>query len=303
MAPTAPSPGEAIPSIPIFWISKHRTNTFTDQTFQMAMDARPGHFVSGQDQCSDQHDMDGGQQDDHWALDFQTPFECARLDPPASHLAPGGAFSQGFPPGFDPAQGLPQALPYGSWFSTPLVGEQAYSSGLNEFSSASPVVSSGMRPWGSSPFSVAGTSAHAPAQFTGSDIDESGNPRDPFNGSPFQGFSLDGAQTDVSASSSQSINAHVCQWQLDDNKACGERFDSSASLHAHVAVVHITTMEQTTEHGFLCRWTGCDRLTDRTPRAKKGFDTKSKVRRHIETHTGPRESLACCDTCLELTRQ
>lgn len=303
MAPAAPSPGEAIPSITLFWISKHRTNTFIDQTFQMAMEARPGHFVSGQDQCSDHHDMDGCQQDDDWPLDFNAPFDCAQLDRQASHLAAGGAFSQGFPPGLDPAQGLQQPLAYGSWFPTPIVGEQAYPPGLHEFSGASSLVRSGMRPWGSSPFSVAGTSAHTPALLSGSDVDEPGHPRDPFEGNPFQGFSFDGSQANVSTGSPQTMNAHVCQWQLDGDKVCGERFDSSASLHAHVAVVHITTMEQTTKHGFLCRWTGCDRLTDRTPRAKKGFDTKSKVRRHIETHTGPRESLACCVACSELTRQ
>lgn len=93
-----------------------------------------------------------------------------------------------------------------------------------------------------------------------------------------------------------SMNDHRCLWQLGGDQVCGEQFDSNSSLYNHIAEVHIKAMKPTKDHGLLCCWDGCDRL-------KKGFENRSKVRRHVQTHTGPSESLTCGVTCSELTMQ
>lgn len=88
---------------------------------------------------------------------------------------------------------------------------------------------------------------------------------------------------------SQVSDAHICQWRLSGDGLCGQQFDDSLLLHKHIADAHINTLETSDDHGFVCRWKGCNRLTNKKRESKRGFDTKSKIRRHIEIHTGPRK--------------
>lgn len=94
--------------------------------------------------------------------------------------------------------------------------------------------------------------------------------------------------------------AHVCRWRLDGDHICGRRFGDNVSLHSHVAEAHVNALEATEDQGFICRWKGCDRLMNKKRQSKRGFDTKSKMRRHIEVHTGPRESCPCTAPSLGL---
>lgn len=88
---------------------------------------------------------------------------------------------------------------------------------------------------------------------------------------------------------SEKSDAHICQWRLGNDRVCGQQFDDSLLLHKHIADAHINALEASDDHGFVCRWKGCDRLTNKKRESKRGFDTKSKIRRHIEIHTGPRK--------------
>ncbi|KAF3762295.1 hypothetical protein M406DRAFT_107822 [Cryphonectria parasitica EP155] len=104
--------------------------------------------------------------------------------------------------------------------------------------------------------------------------------------SPVSDYSMKGISVG-SESMSREIEAHVCQWRLADNRICGQQFSSHSLLHDHVDDTHFHALKPTSEHGLVCLWDGCDRLTNDKYADKRGFDTKSKLRRHIETHTGP----------------
>lgn len=100
------------------------------------------------------------------------------------------------------------------------------------------------------------------------------------------------AHRDVSVSNQLFLkeDARVCQWRLAGDQVCGKRFNQSAALYKHVAELHVSTLKANEDHGFICRWEGCGRLINKNGQSKQGFDTKSKVKRHIEIHTGPRKS-------------
>lgn len=93
--------------------------------------------------------------------------------------------------------------------------------------------------------------------------------------------------TKSTESASQRSKAHVCLWRVSGDIVCGQQFSSNVELHKHMANTHIGELESTVEHGFVCQWKGCDRLTNKKSESKRGFETKSKIRRHIEIHTGP----------------
>lgn len=92
----------------------------------------------------------------------------------------------------------------------------------------------------------------------------------------------------------QQSKAHVCLWRVaSGDVVCGKQFTSNIDLHKHMADTHVGVLEATLEHGFVCQWKGCDRLTNKKSESKRGFETKSKIRRHIEIHTGPCEYPYC----------
>ncbi|KAH8599042.1 hypothetical protein B0O99DRAFT_614827 [Bisporella sp. PMI_857] len=81
---------------------------------------------------------------------------------------------------------------------------------------------------------------------------------------------------------------HACRWK---GAGCGKTFGSEETLQQHVLEEHIKTLEKT-KIGYLCEWDGCKRKEK--PKAA-GFDQRSKIERHMYTHTGHKPSK--CDIC------
>jgi hypothetical protein len=90
---------------------------------------------------------------------------------------------------------------------------------------------------------------------------------------------------------------YLCKWKQDGaTSMCGQRFRSEEDLHNHVKTNHLDHCSRT-EVGFECKWDSCQR--------DKPFNQKSKLDRHMNTHTGCRslsyEALArMCDIHLRL---
>lgn len=76
--------------------------------------------------------------------------------------------------------------------------------------------------------------------------------------------------------------AHQCKWQ-----SCAMAFGSSEDLTTHLTAVHVGGGKAHYE----CFWDGCDRHGD------KGFSSKQKVCRHLQSHTGYRPFQ--CTLCLQ----
>lgn len=64
--------------------------------------------------------------------------------------------------------------------------------------------------------------------------------------------------------------------------SCGRLFANSEDLHEHVKEAHIRSLKKGPD-GFLCGWQTCDR---RHGNGQKAFTQKSKIERHMQTHTG-----------------
>lgn len=77
-----------------------------------------------------------------------------------------------------------------------------------------------------------------------------------------------------------------CQWQLAGNNICGLMFDNVRDLNNHVLVEHVKTEQPSETHGYVCRWLGCSRQTSDHCEGKRGFEGRSKLKRHIRVHTG-----------------
>lgn len=69
----------------------------------------------------------------------------------------------------------------------------------------------------------------------------------------------------------------ICHWKIADGKICGMQFKDANDLHTHTKNDHLKVM--TRQHpGFRCQWDNCTRTNV--------FGQKSKLERHIQTHTG-----------------
>ncbi|SPN96757.1 uncharacterized protein DNG_00277 [Cephalotrichum gorgonifer] len=80
-----------------------------------------------------------------------------------------------------------------------------------------------------------------------------------------------------------------CKWLEDSGAVCGLQFDDSERLHQHV-ITHSRSLKKI-EAGHRCRWAGCTR-----PEGPKGcFPQRTKLERHLQTHTGykPAECKIC----------
>lgn len=109
--------------------------------------------------------------------------------------------------------------------------------------------------------------------------------------SPISEFSAKDTSATSIESASQGSETHICRWQLTGGQICGKQFSSHGQLHDHVDDAHFNNLKTTGDHGLICRWEGCDRFTNDKYTSKRGFDTKSKLRRHMEIHTGPSKLL------------
>ena len=75
-------------------------------------------------------------------------------------------------------------------------------------------------------------------------------------------------------------SASMCRWELGDDLICGQSFETSAQLQNHIQQMHTAPLRKV--HGFTCQWQNC-------PRRDKGGDSfaqRSKLDRHIQSHTG-----------------
>ncbi|TLD23125.1 hypothetical protein PspLS_07536, partial [Pyricularia sp. CBS 133598] len=82
----------------------------------------------------------------------------------------------------------------------------------------------------------------------------------------------------------QPPHPNTCLWLDDMGIPCGHIFEDAAQLNRHVIEDHLRYLQK--EHNeYLCRWMGCKR---QCKTEKKGFPQKSKIERHLQTHTGDR---------------
>ncbi|KAI5989282.1 hypothetical protein EDD15DRAFT_2284637 [Pisolithus albus] len=75
------------------------------------------------------------------------------------------------------------------------------------------------------------------------------------------------------ASGTPDPDFHTCKWQ-----SCSQTFASSDDLTAHIASMHVGSGKA----HYDCFWEGCTRNGD------KGFSSKQKISRHLQSHTGHR---------------
>jgi hypothetical protein len=91
----------------------------------------------------------------------------------------------------------------------------------------------------------------------------------------------------------------ICRWKINGCQ-CAKRFDTAAELHRHCCNIHTAPMNNRT--GYKCSWDGCqkrDRFNSayedplagnpparRARRSGEEFTQRSKLDRHLQTHTG-----------------
>ncbi|KAH7171115.1 hypothetical protein EDB81DRAFT_190640 [Dactylonectria macrodidyma] len=81
--------------------------------------------------------------------------------------------------------------------------------------------------------------------------------------------------------------ASVCHWLGEDGTLCDHSFENQEQLQAHCKDHHLKDLKKTPGSGFYCSWSACTRKTP--------FSQKSKLERHMQTHTGYKP--VRCDIC------
>ncbi|KAH8837521.1 hypothetical protein MCOR27_009900 [Pyricularia oryzae] len=82
----------------------------------------------------------------------------------------------------------------------------------------------------------------------------------------------------------QPSNPNTCLWLDDMGIPCGHIFEDASQLNRHVIEDHLRYLQKE-DNEYLCRWMGCKR---QCKTEKRGFPQKSKIERHLQTHTGDR---------------
>lgn len=85
------------------------------------------------------------------------------------------------------------------------------------------------------------------------------------------------APISVTAAAAETAVDCICQWKMSGDKICGMRYKDANDLHTHTKNDHLKDMTRQ-RPGFCCQWDGCTRTNV--------FGQKSKLERHIQTHTG-----------------
>ncbi|KAH7328680.1 hypothetical protein B0I35DRAFT_404010 [Stachybotrys elegans] len=76
----------------------------------------------------------------------------------------------------------------------------------------------------------------------------------------------------------QTPGVYTCSWSQDGGTtACNMTFESEEKLHKHCLQAHVPSLQKN-EGIYWCGWGDCDKTT--------GFSQKSKLERHLQTHTG-----------------
>ncbi|PTD12273.1 hypothetical protein HYE67_008995 [Fusarium culmorum] len=91
----------------------------------------------------------------------------------------------------------------------------------------------------------------------------------------------------------QSMNDETdftCRWLCEDGILCSKTFGGNKELQDHCKSEHVKNLKKG-EYGFCCTWYGCIRPGP--------FSQKSKLERHMQTHTGstPIDKPVKCDIC------
>ncbi|ROW11028.1 hypothetical protein VMCG_01071 [Cytospora schulzeri] len=94
--------------------------------------------------------------------------------------------------------------------------------------------------------------------------------------------------TSVSEVDTQDFHGKSCLWHDSNDGLCGRIFQDEEELEKHVQNDHVDKMPKTSEmvqgvlrEGFFCPWHGCSRKGESKP-----FEQRSKIRRHMVSHTG-----------------
>ncbi|KAH7163227.1 hypothetical protein B0J13DRAFT_32348 [Dactylonectria estremocensis] len=105
--------------------------------------------------------------------------------------------------------------------------------------------------------------------------------------------SLDGDLMDTTSSpdagqdTKEYVYTSVCHWLGEDGTLCNHAFETQEELQAHCKNLHLKDMKKEPGSGFYCSWSACTRKTP--------FSQKSKLERHMQTHTGYKPVM--CDIC------
>ncbi|TLD13516.1 uncharacterized protein PgNI_04881 [Pyricularia grisea] len=103
----------------------------------------------------------------------------------------------------------------------------------------------------------------------------------------------DGSQI-TNSNQEQPPDPNTCLWLDDMGIPCGHVFEDASQLNRHVIEEHLRYLQK--EHNeYLCRWMGCKR---QSKSEKRGFPQKSKIERHLQTHTGDRPF--ACPLCPDM---
>ncbi|KAL5349448.1 zinc-finger protein [Pseudogymnoascus australis] len=111
----------------------------------------------------------------------------------------------------------------------------------------------------------------------------------------FQNSTLQYAMSlrDLSSRSSSSQDPFAFSTEPTPSSAStySKTFATKAALQSHIQSVHTAPLSKSL--GFVCRWSGCSRLS--LPADRAGFAQRSKLDRHMQSHTGHK---ACkCPEC------
>lgn len=110
-------------------------------------------------------------------------------------------------------------------------------------------------------------------------------PSPPMSDPSFSEVHVDDSTQILEKKTPKDPTVHMCQWICGNEEACGQQFTNAKLLWDHVVECHVDALEKT-QHGYICGWKGCDRHHRIGDASKIGFQQKSKIKRHMETHTG-----------------
>lgn len=104
----------------------------------------------------------------------------------------------------------------------------------------------------------------------------------PFSSPPHRGSvsTCDNTQMLPLSTTDSFLTLPTCRWEVAHDMICGLTFEDNAQLQSHIQQAHTSSLRKA--HGFTCKWKGCPRRE----RDGESFAQRSKLDRHIQSHTG-----------------
>jgi hypothetical protein len=90
----------------------------------------------------------------------------------------------------------------------------------------------------------------------------------------------DNTQMQTLSTADSFLNLPTCRWEVAHDMICGSTFEDNAQLQNHIQQAHTASLRKA--YGFTCQWKGCPRRE----RGGESFAQRSKLDRHIQSHTG-----------------